>query len=193
MKAGFAVWNNRIAPVFDVSRQIHIVEARRGKVMGETQAFLPTDPGPGKGQCLAELGVDTLVCGAISRPMQAMVGACGIRVIPFVAGDLREVIEAWLSGVIRSGAFAMPGCRRRGRGQGWRRNLNREERFMDGTKGGGGNPRAEQGKGGTEGRSGAGPGGRCVCPKCGRTEPHQRGVPCTQIQCPQCGANMTRQ
>jgi predicted Fe-Mo cluster-binding NifX family protein len=193
MKAGFAVWNNRIAPVFDVSRQIHIVEARRGKVVSETQAFLPTDPGSGKGQCLSELGVDTLVCGAISRPMQAMVGAYGIRVIPFVAGDLREVIEAWLSGVIRNGIFAMPGCHRRGRGQGRRRNLNRGEHLMDGTKRGGRNPQAGQGKGGTQGQPGAGPGGRCVCPKCGRTEPHHRGAPCTQIQCPQCGAGMTRQ
>ena len=33
-----------------------------------------------------------------------------------------------------------------------------------------------------------GPGDDCVCPQCGHTQPHQRGVPCLQIKCPQCGA-----
>lgn len=27
----------------------------------------------------------------------------------------------------------------------------------------------------------------CTCPKCGHKEPHdQRGIPCTQIECPKC-------
>ena len=52
------------------------------------------------------------------------------------------------------------------------------------------------GQGGGQGRRGgfaAGPGGSCVCPKCGKTLPHQRGVPCLQITCPDCGTAMTRQ
>lgn len=52
------------------------------------------------------------------------------------------------------------------------------------------------GRGGGRGRQGgfaAGPGGNCVCPKCGKTVPHQRGVPCFQMACPGCGAAMTRQ
>lgn len=40
-----------------------------------------------------------------------MVAACGIQVIPFVGGDMREVIGAWLSGGFDWNAFAMPGCR----------------------------------------------------------------------------------
>ena len=52
------------------------------------------------------------------------------------------------------------------------------------------------GRGGGKGRQGrfaAGPGGKCVCPKCGKAVPHKRGAPCTQIVCPDCGTNMTRQ
>jgi hypothetical protein len=30
----------------------------------------------------------------------------------------------------------------------------------------------------------------CRCPKCGQTEPHGRGVPCTSVRCPRCGARM---
>ena len=39
----------------------------------------------------------------------------------------------------------------------------------------------------------AGPGGTCVCPQCGTTVPHDRGVPCAQMKCPKCGAAMARQ
>lgn len=53
-----------------------------------------------------------------------------------------------------------------------------------------------KGQGGGQGRRGgfaAGPGGNCLCPKCGKTAPHQRGIPCLQVPCPDCGTAMTRQ
>ncbi|OPZ36034.1 MAG: hypothetical protein BWY96_02458 [Spirochaetes bacterium ADurb.BinA120] len=48
------------------------------------------------------------------------------------------------------------------------------------------------GGGGIGGGNAAGPGGECVCPDCGATAPHERGIPCTQKQCPRCGSPMTR-
>jgi hypothetical protein len=44
-----------------------------------------------------------------------MLTAHGIRVIPFVTGDVDAVIHAWLTTGLNSGAFLMPGCCRRGR------------------------------------------------------------------------------
>jgi predicted DNA-binding protein (UPF0251 family) len=38
----------------------------------------------------------------------------------------------------------------------------------------------------------AGPGGSCVCSKCGAKAIHHRGVPCYQQKCPKCGSSMTR-
>ena len=45
---------------------------------------------------------------------------------------------------------------------------------------------------GRMGGFGLGPGGECVCPKCGTRIPHQRGVPCYTVKCPKCGNLMTR-
>ena len=49
--------------------------------------------------------------------------------------------------------------------------------------------------GGGRGRNkgtGQGRGGYCVCPNCGHSQPHQRGVPCYQTKCPKCNSAMIR-
>ena len=64
------------------------------------------------------------------------------------------------------------------------------------TGGGGRGAGGGGGRGGGRGRRGgraAGPGGNCLCPQCGATVPHQRGIPCYEQVCPKCGAAMTRQ
>jgi uncharacterized paraquat-inducible protein A len=38
----------------------------------------------------------------------------------------------------------------------------------------------------------AGPGGYCLCPKCGTKAEHRRAEPCNSIKCPKCGTLMTR-
>jgi len=54
-----------------------------------------------------------------------------------------------------------------------------------------------QGMGGGRGRKGGpiagGAVGTCRCPHCGHTQPHERGVPCTQVQCPKCKTAMIRE
>jgi cation diffusion facilitator family transporter len=39
---------------------------------------------------------------------------------------------------------------------------------------------------------GFGPGGTCICEKCGYIAEHVRGVPCSTIKCPKCKSPMTR-
>jgi hypothetical protein len=59
---------------------------------------------------------------------------------------------------------------------------------------GGGQGRG-QGQGGGQGRMGGrggGAGGECICSDCGCTVPHKRGVPCTNMRCPDCGKPMMR-
>lgn len=110
MKAAFACWQDRIAPLFDTARLAWTVEATAGAITGREEIHLT--PGlPLHGiQQLAERQVEVLVCGAISRSLQDLVASYGIDLVPFVAGELDEIIEAWLRGGLQRGAFAMPGC-----------------------------------------------------------------------------------
>ncbi|MFA5777670.1 MAG: cation diffusion facilitator family transporter [Parcubacteria group bacterium] len=40
--------------------------------------------------------------------------------------------------------------------------------------------------------TGQGPDGKCVCPKCGYSVSHERGVPCGTLKCPKCNVNLER-
>ena len=118
MKTGFACWEDRIAPVFDSARQIMLVESIEGKIVSESREALPDGQPFGMASFLHGLGIESLVCGAISRPLQKMIEDRGIKVVSFVAGNLREIIKACLSGSLLTEQFAMPGCCQRGRGRG---------------------------------------------------------------------------
>ncbi len=199
MKAAFAHWDGRIAPVFDTAGRVRIIEVQAGRIVGEAHETLPEDAPAQKALRLAGLEIDTLVCGAISRTLYGMITAYGIQVIPFVAGDLGEVVAAWQAGTLEHDAFAMPGCC--GRGRRWFGGRNQgfpEEVVVDGR----GRGRAMaggvsgRGRGRWSGFAGAtfavGTSGYCLCPQCGREEPHEPGVPCVEKACPACGTAMVR-
>lgn len=200
-KVAFSYWDGRIAPVFDTAREIRIIDVESGRIVREAQEIFTDSPPAQKALRLAELGVGELVCGAISRPLHEIIAAQGIRVIPFTAGGLAEVIEAWLGGDLKSDVFAMPGCCRRGQRRfGAIRGAFEGKYSMNGRRGrgmGAGGGRGQGPGGQRPGRMGGpragGPSGFCLCPQCGLREPHKRGVPCVERRCPKCGTSMTRE
>jgi predicted Fe-Mo cluster-binding NifX family protein len=211
MKAAFSYMDNRIAPVFDTARNVCVVEAVSRKIVSEREELLADNLPVQKAIHFVELGLDSLVCGAISRPVYDIIVAYGIQVVPFVAGDLRQVVVAWINGRLREKRFAMPGCggigRQRFRGMQEqveeKKIMNGRQRGGAGGGAGGGQGTGGRGQGQGQGRGGrraggmggaaAGPGGYCVCLSCGERAVHERGVPCVDQKCSKCGASMTRE
>lgn len=170
MKAAFAFCEDRIAPVFDVAQQIYLVEtSATGNITNSGIHQLESNSLPHTATLLSELGVEILVCGAISRPCRELVAAYGIKVIAFIAGRLDEVVNACLSDNLDQSVYAMPGC---GRGPGVQRR--------------------RAGKRGKSNRQYI-DNNFCVCPQCGDRQPHRRGIPCKEQKCAQCGCPMTRE
>jgi len=144
MRVALATWNGRISPVFDVARQVLVVDVEGGREVSRREEVLPgTDP-QAQAAKLTALGAEVLICGAISRPMASVLSAAGVRVLPFVAGPVEEVLAAWLSGGLPAPAWSMPGCcgrmrrcrggRSGGRGRGgWGGGRNIERRTKEET------------------------------------------------------------
>ncbi len=118
MKTAFSVLDQRIAPVFDTARHILLAGASNGERPTEGVRVIAGDNAQQWVIWFSEQKVDVLVCGAISRTLQNGLEASGIKVIPFVSGEVSEVMAAFSKGSIGDYAFTMPGCCRRRRG--WR-------------------------------------------------------------------------
>lgn len=110
MKLALSVWNERIAPLFDVSgRFLLIDEAAAEACQGEPIPFSGTTAEE-KAECLSGHGVRTLICGAVSSEYQNALLDRGIETIAFIAGPIDRVLEAWAQGSLEKEAFSMPGC-----------------------------------------------------------------------------------
>ena len=127
MRMALPIWDGRISPVFDTARRLLVLEVEGAGALTRHEESLPEDMAAGRVSRLVGMGVGVLVCGAVSRPLAEMIAASGIRLIPFVSGDVEEVIQAFLAGKLPGPAFLMPGCSggqrrfRGGRGcRGWR-------------------------------------------------------------------------
>lgn len=117
MRLAVSVWNGRVAPVFDVSRQLQIFEIEGGEIAGRSEAALPGTFPQAQAARVVEIAPDVLVCGAISQQMAAFLAPGLVNVIPFTAGTVEEVVAGWMNNSLPGTNFAMPGCcgRRRGR------------------------------------------------------------------------------
>jgi predicted Fe-Mo cluster-binding NifX family protein len=112
-KIALAVWNNRISPVFDASRTILVLTLERQMVIGRELVVFANDNPIHKLRRMSDLGIHTLICGAISRELAQMLSARGISTLPFVTGAVDEVLAAYMIGGLPNMRFSMPGCRGR--------------------------------------------------------------------------------
>jgi predicted Fe-Mo cluster-binding NifX family protein len=114
MKLALTVWDGRISPVFDVCRKAIVLDLEGGRVTSRrTEAFESDEPAC-KIDRLAALGVNKLVCGAISASLRRDLLDRGIEVVEFVAGEVDDVLRAVISGRISDPSLRMPGYRQTG-------------------------------------------------------------------------------
>jgi predicted Fe-Mo cluster-binding NifX family protein len=121
MRLAIAEWNGYVSPVFDTAGRVRIVETDTPLDTEGHMAEITEEDAARRALRLVELRVDVLICGAISRPLEAMIAAQGIRVVPRVCGPASEVIQSFAINPALPDEFAMPGCCRRGGGHGRRR------------------------------------------------------------------------
>jgi len=115
MRIAVPDWQGRVSPVFDVAEQVLLVDLDGRMESGRRTEPLGSTAVHARARRLKELGVEVIVCGAISWQLEAFLGGSGIRVIPLVCGAVEEIVRAFREGTLADERFAMPGCCRKRR------------------------------------------------------------------------------
>lgn len=109
MRVAVAVWGTEVSPVFDFAHRVIVVQCDETQERVRYQHALPDEPMSSRAERLRELGVNVLLCGAISNPLEEMVRGLGIVLIPWKCGPIEEVLTAYFSGTIEEPRFSLPG------------------------------------------------------------------------------------
>ncbi len=110
LKVAITVWDDRVSPVFDVAHMLLVAEIEDQQVGKQHyQRFDPT----AMAQLIAlfaEQGVGCLVCGAVSREPAELLEAAGIELIPFITGNVEDVLQMLVCKEPEWVEMKMPGC-----------------------------------------------------------------------------------
>lgn len=109
MRLGIPVWRDEVSPVFDVAAKLLIIDVENGREIARRVIPLGTPNGPERADRLAAMGIDVLVCGVITRPLEAMVSAAGVRVVSLLCGPVEQVARLIMSGARLPSECLMPG------------------------------------------------------------------------------------
>ena len=128
MRVAIPVWRGRVSPVLDVAEKVLLVEVDTGHEVSRNLERFDSCLLPQRARRFSELGVDVVICGAISQPLADMLLASEIRVFPCIIGDVEDVLKSYLDDGVTDPSFFMPGYagpsgRRRRYGR--RDNINR--------------------------------------------------------------------
>ena len=111
MKAAISHSNGRIAPVFDVSGNLFLIDISESREKARKSIVITGKEPFERAKELSESGISVLICGAISGVQETAVRSAGIEVLGFVCGEVESVISAFIEGGLTTdGPFMMPGC-----------------------------------------------------------------------------------
>lgn len=112
--AGFTVaitvWEGRVSPVFDAAQTLLIAQVEGTCILGEQSFQIDPSRLQQLVQFLSSRGVSVIICGAISERPARVLESAGFELLPFVAGEYKEVLEAFTHDKPEWTDLRMPGC-----------------------------------------------------------------------------------
>jgi predicted Fe-Mo cluster-binding NifX family protein len=110
MKVAVPIWQGHVSSVFDFAHKLLLIELENGIEKERKEIELSEQNGLKRAYKLKQLGVRTLICGAISKPLENMLNSLRIQVLSCVTGSTEEILKAYKAGHLGYPKYAMPGC-----------------------------------------------------------------------------------
>ena len=124
MCVAIAAYRNRIASLFESSEKFVIIHSPSYDIKNSKSIAITNNSFNDLLQLLKNNSIKILTCGAICSDNRRILEAHNIEVIPWITGDVQNVIQAFRSSNLISSSFLMPGC--------GKRHCHRNRRFRHG-------------------------------------------------------------
>lgn len=112
MKVAVTVWGDRVSPVFDSARNLLIAEIENAQVARTSYQRFDPEMVSQLARMLRAQGVDAIICGAVSEAPATLLEGAGFELIPFIAGDVDQVLKNFIKKKPVWKELIMPGCGR---------------------------------------------------------------------------------
>lgn len=103
------IFQERISPVFDSCTRILIIDIQGGAECARDQLYLDNLTFDERIPILRRLKPSVVICGGISQELSQVLEQLHIRLISGVAGNVNEVVRAFLAKKLDDPLFFMPG------------------------------------------------------------------------------------
>ena len=128
MKVAIPIFRSRVSPVFDWCTRLLLVRIRSGREEIREDIEVGGLDLLERAERLSNAGTDVLICSAIGDFLARLLESKGIKIIPWIAGEIEDVIHALASDEFPHDRFLMPGCRQRKcRGMGYQERERRRQ------------------------------------------------------------------
>ena len=103
MKIAVTVYDNKISPSFDSTYKFMIIFINNGEIKDKEEIVLSTINPIQRVNKLADMGIDTVICGTINEFTLSLLNKKGINVIHSIIGNTEEVLNLFLNGILKRG------------------------------------------------------------------------------------------
>lgn len=110
MRIAIPYQQDRVSPVFDVATHILLLDIDKSREVKRNKRTLAQTTLLARAQDISQFGVEVLICGAISWPLENALSSKGIQVIAYICGPIEAVVKAFMANQLTQNAFIMPGC-----------------------------------------------------------------------------------
>ena len=114
IRIAIPIFHNRVSPVLDTCTRLLIIDFEGKDGVERREISFDIYSQSERFEIVKKLNPDAIICCGISEVFDRMLQSAGIRLISGIAGDVEQVVEAFLCNRIDDPCFRMPGYKEGG-------------------------------------------------------------------------------
>lgn len=108
-KVAIPIFHKRVSPVLDTCKHILVIKCKNGSEVDRESIFLGDMNLNERCRIFEKMGISVIICGGISEAFGKILKHLKLQLTNGIAGDVEDVLSAYLGGCLDHPRFYMPG------------------------------------------------------------------------------------